>query len=439
MVQKQTKLLPGRHAGYLKLLLCGLLTLIAMYAHRYFPVKTLVVVPSSSNNAYLYMNDSPSRQSLAQWLDQDAMSWLCHVEQDGNTYTCGFHVTLGGGEGTEGIDLSGYNTLKLDIDYRGGDRRLRLYLRNYEPGFSDINRIETAKFNNVSIPIQFVEGPLTIQLKEFSVAEWWINNFQVPRHFSQPDYHHVIAFGIDLTYPAPLGDHYFQLNSLAFEGPWITAERWYFSILMFWIVMIITAGGIKLATLRRNILIERARLERLKNQNVHLAEETNRYKQLSGLDHLTGMLNRQGVAQYLEDNYGVDAERVISLAIMDIDHFKRINDLLGHDAGDKVLQKVAELIKSTVRQTDRAARWGGEEFIIIAPDSKIEDIYVVAEKLRSKLAALRFEEYPDLVVTASFGVGSHNQRGSFDDLFRRVDVALYQAKTQGRNRTVMAG
>jgi diguanylate cyclase (GGDEF)-like protein len=222
------------------------------------------------------------------------------------------------------------------------------------------------------------------------------------------------------------------------EGLWISAERWYFSILVFWVFVIIAAGAVKLAALRRSVMLERVRLEKLVNQNSLLAKESDKYKQLSVQDHLTGMLNRQGVADYIEEYFPAGAQRLVSLIIIDIDHFKLINDMQGHDGGDKVLSKVAEIIKTNIRQTDRVARWGGEEFVVILPDMHTEETHIVAEKLRSKIANTRFDDFPELVVTVSLGVGAHHCEDHFNHLFRRVDVALYQAKAQGRNRTVLA-
>lgn len=427
-----------RGSSYYKLLLCCLLTLLAMYAHRFFPTKSLILAPAAEVPAYLYMSESPSGKSQVYWIDAEQLRWRCVVVADGQDYTCGFHIIIGGGQGSEGIDLSGYDTINIDVDYSGNDQRLRFYMRNYEPGFSDINRMDTAKFNNVYIPSQFVNEPLTLQLKEFSVGEWWITSYQVPREFSQPNFRNVVAFGIDLSYPAPVGQHDLKLNRLEFVGLWISAERWYFSILIFWICVIFAAGAIKLATLRRSVMLERLRLAKLANQNSVLAQQSNKYKQLSMTDHLTGLLNRQGVTEYIEDHFAAGTERLVSLLIIDIDHFKHINDTLGHDGGDKVLRAISSLIMDNIRQTDRAARWGGEEFMVIFPDTRLEDAYNTAEKLRSKIACTRFEAFPQLVVTVSIGVGSHQCEDAFHHLFRRVDVALYQAKAQGRNRTVVA-
>lgn len=427
-----------RNSLFYKLFLCCLITVAAMYVHRFFPEKTLTLVPAADVVAYTYMDESPSGNSRVEWINQKAMQWRCTVEADGANYTCGFHVAIAGGQGSKGMDLSSFDSVRLDLEYTGSDRRLRFYMRNYEPTFSDINRIETTKFNSLSIPIQYIGENLLLHMKEFSVADWWIHAFQVPREVAQPNFTNVVAFGIDLSYPAPPGQHDLKLNKIEFVGLWISAESWYYSILIFWIFIIVAAGAINLASLRGSIRQERIRLERLARQNTVLEAQSNKYKELSLRDHLTQMLNRQGLSELIEEHFAAGSDQQVTLLIIDLDHFKLINDNLGHDGGDVVLRKVAEIINMNIRQSDYAARWGGEEFVVISPNTKVEDGFHLAEKLRSLIATHRFEGYPDLQVTASIGIGGHRCEDSFHVLFRRVDVALYQAKAQGRNRTVVA-
>jgi diguanylate cyclase (GGDEF)-like protein len=156
------------------------------------------------------------------------------------------------------------------------------------------------------------------------------------------------------------------------------------------------------------------------------------------LDQLTGMLNRHGLSEYLEKNYNETSQQAASLIIIDIDYFKRINDAHGHDGGDIVLREVANIIRQNIRSKDTAARWGGEEFVVLLPHTEIEDARAVAEELRSQVAKAVFDMPPISQVTISAGVGMINGDEPFHMLFRRVDIALYQAKAQGRNRVIMA-
>jgi diguanylate cyclase (GGDEF)-like protein len=183
---------------------------------------------------------------------------------------------------------------------------------------------------------------------------------------------------------------------------------------------------------------ERQRLEALISKNTVLETETNHYRQLSMLDQLTGVLNRHGLSEYIQKRFPDEQLKAVALVIIDVDFFKKINDNYGHDGGDKVLARVADTIRENIRTSDTVARWGGEEFVVILPDTRLEEAHVVAEKLRSLVANTSFEFMPDLQTTISLGVGAIVGLEPFHMLFRRVDVALYQAKAQGRNRVVVA-
>ena len=131
--------------------------------------------------------------------------------------------------------------------------------------------------------------------------------------------------------------------------------------------------------------------------------------------------------------------RNISLAFFDIDNFKKINDTYGHDTGDLVIQKVAKTIQSEVRTGDTVARWGGEEIVVSLLGADQNDATSKAEKIRQKVEQLTFEGQSDLKITLSAGVASSMKGESLDDLIKRADKALYEAKNGGRNKVVAHG
>lgn len=435
-LMKAASVEPGRNLP-LALLLLGLLTLLAMYAHRLLPPKVLTLVPAEDTIAFVFMNDTPGAKSQAGWLDEEDLRWFCRVVQGDQAHVCGFHLNIGGGEGSVGQDLSGFDFINVDIDYLGPAHNLRFYLRNYEPGFSDIHQMVTAKFNNVRVPARFVDQTLVLRLKEFSVAEWWIDQFDVPRDMAQPDFRHVTAFGVDLTYPSSVGEHHFHLKKVELVGLRVSAERWYLSILIFWVLVIIALGVFRLAQLTRRIHLEQVRQVQLANRNRELEAQSDEYKHQSLHDHLTGLLNRQGLSEVIEREFDASLARPTALVIMDVDHFKKINDSHGHEGGDQVLRRMGEILRHNTRNADWAGRWGGEEFVVILPGTSAGDAYRFAEKLRLLIESCRMEAFPDLRVTASFGVGADTGDQGFHELFRHVDTALYRAKVSGRNRCVM--
>ncbi len=160
-------------------------------------------------------------------------------------------------------------------------------------------------------------------------------------------------------------------------------------------------------------------------------------------DGLTGLYNRHYLNQHLE-NMVRDAlanNRPLSLMIMDMDHFKHVNDTYGHDVGDQVLQQLANIITSSIRGSDLAARFGGEEFVILMPGTKIEHAREVADRMRQKIENTPFiinHEVGQIDKTTSIGVSYLNHMGdSGESLLKRADRALYEAKEQGRNIVVV--
>ncbi len=172
-----------------------------------------------------------------------------------------------------------------------------------------------------------------------------------------------------------------------------------------------------------------------------LAEENTYLQEAAIRDHLTGLYNHNHFYLHLDEDF-MRASRYrthLSLIMMDIDHFKSINDTHGHRAGDMVLRELAGLIKKTVRKSDVLARYGGEEFAIILPNTDLAGAADEADRIRELVATYRFKTFPEVRVTLSLGVASypHREISSSGDLVSRADEALYRAKHGGRNRTVV--
>ncbi len=175
----------------------------------------------------------------------------------------------------------------------------------------------------------------------------------------------------------------------------------------------------------------------------HLQDDLKRSNELllelSNTDHLTGLFNRR----YLMDALDRELQRCVrkdgclSLIIMDIDHFKRINDTHGHLQGDVVLQKVALNLQKELRSYDIAARYGGEEFVAVLPDATPNEALFVAERIRQSIQGIKFSgALTSLSITVSLGVATFPTRNcaTVDEFLKQADDALYQAKADGRNR-----
>ncbi|MDO9632788.1 MAG: GGDEF domain-containing protein [Humidesulfovibrio sp.] len=150
-------------------------------------------------------------------------------------------------------------------------------------------------------------------------------------------------------------------------------------------------------------------------------------------DRLTGLANRRWLEEAMQTEvlrarrYG----KPFSVIMLDIDHFKNINDQFGHQAGDNVLIAIAGLLTRTARETDVAGRYGGEEFLLVCPETVVQVVAALAERLRAEFAATDFPLVGQ--VTSSFGVAEFAQGDSMKSLVERADQALYRAKNSGRN------
>lgn len=418
-------------SSYFWLLIGCVLTLVAMVGYPYLPDKRLQLV-TERTKAYIYADSKNS----VEWLDMDALRWRCQIDDSHNSAFCGFNIVMDE-ERNEGLDFSQYNRLNLDLSYSGNSRYLRYYLRNREPGFSEREKAETHKFNQTQISVEFLPDGLSIGLDEFNVAEWWLSGFNVPRVLSGPSFDHVTSFGIDLAYPATKGEHVVQLHGAELTGDWVSRDTWYGGIIISWVVVLSVFGSYQLYNLRKRVVIERRRAERVAERNRELHQESQQYRELSEHDQLTGLLNRHGVTRAIAELFG-EPQKAISLLVIDIDHFKPINDTHGHDVGDRILRQMGEVLSDSVRQSDRLARWGGEEFVLLLPESDGTVAEAVAEKLRQRIARTRFEALPQQSITVSVGVGARRDGEDYHALFRRVDMALYRAKDAGRNRVELS-
>lgn len=168
-----------------------------------------------------------------------------------------------------------------------------------------------------------------------------------------------------------------------------------------------------------------------------LAEALDRIRELATHDDLTGLINRRRMLELMhtEKHRTVRSGRGFCLAMIDIDHFKRVNDRLGHGAGDEVLSQVASIIAAGLRETDVVARWGGEEFLVMFTDTDEDTAERVLLRIQATLGQSSVTEVePSLRVTFSAGVGNHLRDETITRTIDRADRALYAAKAAGRNR-----
>jgi diguanylate cyclase (GGDEF)-like protein len=406
-----------------------LLTCLAVVGHQFLPKRRLALESTKDlANAFLMQSGDGAPVDI-QWVDQSRFHFACQFPKATVDQGCSFGYQLHSQKVDAGTDLSHFRTLNLAIRYTGKARYLRVAIRNFDPRFSRLEDLNSPKYNFVNIPARELAQPVAISLSEFWVPEWWIAQYDLPRALSQPDLSNATIFSLDLRGDLAETHHDIQIDKIEFVGDWISAEYWYLGILSVWMIIATTYGISQWLLLRRAHREQRRKIHTLQN-------EKEKFEKLSTLDALTKVLNRHGIEQFVESLRTTDASA--SVIVIDLDHFKRVNDQRGHNAGDRVLQTVGEILRAHTRNTDGLGRWGGEEFVLVCPGASLARAGDLAEKLRHKIMETNFIPEDPIAVTASFGVAVSNADRNFEDAFRQADQALYLAKSRGRNCVVAA-
>lgn len=161
---------------------------------------------------------------------------------------------------------------------------------------------------------------------------------------------------------------------------------------------------------------------------------------MASTDKLTGAANRQVFEEYFHqalDKANL-SQTPISVLLVDIDHFKKVNDSYGHSIGDLVLKTVTNLLRSQLKQQDILCRWGGEEFLVLLPEMDLSHAAELAERFRDSISQRELKvNGVHIAITVSIGVAEYQKLEPAEDLIKRADLALYQAKEAGRNQVVL--
>lgn len=356
--------------------------------------------------------------------DLGPLKWDCEL-RTGNAYPyCGYEFFIDHNRGAHGANLTNMRSLAITLMYQGPSTSFRIHLKNFDPRYSTLADDESPKY----LRVETDTTPGTWQTatfvpSDFGVADWWLRKRKLAPEFGKPQFDNVTSMIIETGSEAPMGHHSFQVRDITVRTAILSDAQWYSLLLGTWIAMIVLYLGYRVVNLRR-ALKERRTLEALALQDA---------REAACRDPLTGVLNRRGLNERFDAlvrNRG-DALSV-AVILIDIDHFKRLNDTYGHDYGDEVLAQFADLVSRNVRVVDIAARWGGEEFVVVCADVDRKGAVRIAEKLRACVQAFDFGQGGP--VTASFGI--HWSPAAGDDLGGLVaaaDKALYTAKAEGRN------
>ncbi len=353
---------------------------------------------------------------------------------------CGFEVKLSP-EPLKGLDLRSYKTLRLGLRYTGPSKTIRVLVRNAVAGYSVAGERDRLKLNEIEFGVENLRHHVVdLPLNALSVPPWWIKRHHMPPSRSQTEFDNVVQIGMNTGTRDPVGEHDFYIDRIEVIGQRIPKETYYQAILALWLAV----GGLLMARwfwqMRQEVSRRKQREQELEAMNAILDRHSQALDQQRKTDPLTGLANRHGLEASLQQafEHWEQHQEPVSLVIIDIDHFKRLNDTHGHLAGDAVLRGLSDVVRQHIREPqDFLARWGGEEFVVVCHGCKAPQAVALAEKIRKLIDESEFEG--GLRATASFGVAEIQPGQTLSTLFAAADAALYRAKGEGRNRVVFAG
>lgn len=408
-------------------LLCLLLlTAGAIAGKDHLLGRTVSFTPqSTAGNSHLVFSDGDAGvggKSVTS--DKGALKWDCDLHVQHPYRYCGYELFLDRGRGTHGLDLTNMRSMVIKILYKGEATSFRVHLKNFDPAYSVRADDESPQY--LRVEADTTPGKLqTVEFTtaDFGVADWWLRKHRLAPQFGRPKFDNVTSLIFETGTEAPVGHHSFEIKEVLVRKAILSDAQGYLLLLGLWSAVIVAYLGYRVVNLRK-ALRERQTLEALALRE---AQEAARR------DHLTGLLNRRGLVESFDAMTGQRRGAFdLAVILIDIDHFKALNDTHGHDFGDQVLASFAGVINSNIRMGDMSARWGGEEFIVVCADVDRRGAQRIAEKLRECVESHDFG--PCGTVTASFGIHwAHSAEPDFSRMVSLADTALYAAKAGGRN------
>jgi diguanylate cyclase (GGDEF)-like protein len=426
------------HARVLRRLLIVLLALtgVALVWNQFGMTSTLVI-DARAPYAVRALDDraNPGGRSVATVSHEGgAIGMDCDLQHGYEWAFCELQIQFG--KGPQGIDLSRYESMRLWLSATGPEaqQRVRIYVRNYNPAYSKPGVAESEKVNQlIYAPSEYPQG-YEVPLSHFQVAQWWIDEHPMTLELEAPDFRNATQITFSTGPKVEPGAHAIRIQRIELSGKLIPASTFRLGIIAVWMLSVFGYLVIDSVLNRRQLRLSAASQHSLQRLNESLRLETRSLAEIARTDPLTGALNRKGLADELMRSVrlGEDKAFPMTLVFIDIDHFKRINDTLGHDTGDQVIRGLAQLVRAAVQRDDLFARWGGEEFLLVFRDTPGLEGRAIAERLRERIAGATWPE--GLAVTCSFGVAEWHRDEDLHEGIKRADEAMYRAKQEGRDR-----
>lgn len=309
--------------------------------------------------------------------------------------------------------------ISIAYSYSGPGESLRVNLKNHDERFSKPGAPLTAKFNTAEFALVRGDAAADLHLADFSVAQWWITQNNIPLDFSRPDVSNVISFEIQTGTSAPLGRHEIAIESITMRGRYLTRAEFYQACLGLW------AAALGLFLVRR-ILLTRTALRREAEARQKAEEHLD---VVLRQDPLTGLLNRHSLAERVSADLPAiqEAGATGAVYLIQLGKLRAINDLVSYAAGDELLVEISNRLRKVFGDGAELGRIAGDDFVAFAR-SRIALPQQFASSLFAELNQPVFCQGVELQPTASLGIAQFPRDGAtYSELLRAADLALQQA------------
>ncbi|MGY5451403.1 GGDEF domain-containing protein [Agarivorans sp. MS3-6] len=373
-----------------------------------------------------------NKESKALMIKQEEkVSLFCRTVEEQKAAFCGLNLLLGA-KANSLINLQHYDTVILNLSYHSNVHDTVFVQLLNQPS----NTTTPSQLHQQVISPVDGRASYRLSLAQFYPPSWWIFE-NADKHKTNPSLKQASHLRVSTGDNSANKNIELSLHSLSFSGKWLPASYLYFGLLTLWALSLsldlITASN----RAKKQSKESSNHTLQLNRVNSFLSIERDNYEFMAKTDPLTSCLNRAGLRGIFSEiiiEY-IDIGMPASIVLFDIDHFKLVNDQFGHDEGDKVLVNIASLVKQQIREDDYLARWGGEEFLVVCPHTRVAGARSLAEHLRSSIESTMLSDQRK--ITSSFGVAEINS-GFLEQWIKRTDEALYKAKENGRNRVESA-
>ena len=430
------KLLPKKLQGVeLSFGLLAFISLLVIYLGENYFERRLEVDPRNYP-AKLTANIG-ELTNFGRWVDKKNRIWRCIDQPLSFDTFCGLVINVADENGV-GLDLSAFQSMKVygSVQENGeGSEYLSVSLRNKNQRYYRPVEESSTKYNTVEVPSNYITESQIIDMAHLRVANWWLTAKRRPVSDARVELDNIIFIEFSFGLEQGLVGKQVNIEKIVWQGPLIAGTLLYRSLAIFWGVAILCFLIVRLFVVSRDLKSIRDTKNELVAINEVLNIQNKQYEALAKSDPLTGLKNRSGVREVLLSglNSWKELGKPLSFCLIDLDHFKAINDTYGHDVGDKVLKHAARVMEKLMSGEQALARWGGEEFIVVCCNATLEQALGLAEKLRRDIEQSVIDG--GVRVTASIGVATLAE-SDLSALLKRADAALYRAKALGRNRVI---